>query len=87
MTGAILGPFSTTWVTRAFSIPSAIPSCRRIGSAISGATEWAADSYSDYLTGAAIPLAAPSGKRMYDAATDPAGPIEIDANLYGFGLV
>jgi hypothetical protein len=25
----------------AFSIPSAIPSCRRIGSAISGATEWA----------------------------------------------
>jgi len=40
------------------------------------------DSYSDYLRGAA-----PSGKRMYDAATDPAGPIEIDANLYGFGLV
>src|SRR6516225_10785751 len=52
--------------TRAFSTPFAIPSCRRIGSAISGATERAADSYSDYLTGAAIPLAAPSGKRMYD---------------------
>src|SRR6516225_3994302 len=53
-------------IRRAFSTPFAIPSCRRIGSAISGATERAADSYSDYLTGAAIPLAAPSGKRMYD---------------------
>ena len=40
------------------------------------------DSYSDYLRGAA-----PSGKRMYDAATDPAGPIEIEAKLYGFRLV
>src|SRR6516165_3710179 len=39
MTGATRGRFSTTWATRAFSTPFAIPSWRRIGSAISGATE------------------------------------------------
>jgi hypothetical protein len=49
------GRCSTTSATRAFSTPSATPNCRRIGSAISGATKRVTDSSSDFFRAPATP--------------------------------